>query len=257
MTNMNKARTALASLLVAAVAIPTIALAQGKPPADQGQLGTAVNLGGLAVGNTSIRVCCPPVATQSFAPYFAAHQLPGKNATQTYGLNFTASAVLDAQMAAYAPFAALFAPATWTGHSVMLHAEMKELTSLPIGASPTAADFALGTNTPVNTGKLRGWYVSGGVWNGPDGPPTPYVWNTRFNDGQAVSPVHMKPNKLYMIKLTLRLGSNKPGQPSAWREDTIDCMTKYFVYGVNVPPMLAAQGSNANVISTVRSFEVR
>ncbi len=253
MTISNKARSGLTSLLFAAAFIPSIATAQIAPPVGQGQLGTAANSSGPTKPNSDIKVCCPPIAERSFDPFFTHHELPGKNVTQTYGMTFNASAALDAQMTAYAPFAALFAPTSWTGHSVLLHSEMRELT-LPITAIPTSANFPGGIL--VNQGALRGWRVNGTIWNGPDTGST-YTWDKRFNDGNAVSPAFMKPNKLYMIKMTFRLGVNKPGVPDAWNTHPISCMTKYFVYGVNQPPMLAAgQGSNNRSAPTIVRYEV-
>lgn len=242
MTIMKKARSGVTSLLFAATILPSIAMAQSGPEVS-GRASSA------AVSALDVKVCCPPVAENSFSSYFTHHQLPGKNITQTYGLSFTPSTALDAQMKAYAPFAALFAPATWTGHSVMLDAEMKEL-SLPITSTPTIGNF--NTGTPVHQGKLRGWLSNGtGVWTG-----TAVAWAKRFNDGGAVSPNFMKPGKWYMTKLTLKLGSNKPGVPGSWREDNITCMTKYVVYMVpNVPLRSAVAGSATS--ADIKSFDVK
>ncbi len=170
-----------------------------------------------------IRVCCPPITQQSFQPYFRVHQLAGKNITQTYGLEFLPTAALDAQMQAYAPFAGLFAPLNWTANSVLLDSDMKELT-IPATGTPTPGDWAAATAT-VFHGKLRGWWATGtGVWNGMHGSHT---WDQHYKDGMDVSPSYMQPNKWYMIKLNLKLASKlRPGDQS-WREDAINCMTKY------------------------------
>ncbi len=220
MTIMKQARSGITSLLFAAAIIPSVAMAQTAP---------ARELAGIGRGDTvqsrgSIKVCCPPITDQSFNPYFAIHQLPGKNITQTYGLSFNPSAALDTQMKAYAPFAGLFAPAGWTPNSVLLDSEMKELV-LPNTSTPTAADFSTSGNVPVYHGKIRGWFANGTtIWDGPHGT---HPWRQHYNDGKDVSPSFMQPNKWYMIKLNLKLASAIAAQPGSWREDDITCMTKY------------------------------
>jgi hypothetical protein len=198
MSIYNTARTGIKLLLLGAMSMSSVAMAQ-QWQGVSGAIPTPTT--GVPPRGGEIRVCCPPIAQQSFNPYFAVHQLPGKNITQTYGLTFTPSAALDSQMLAYAPFAGLFAPAGWVANSVLLDAEMKELTT-PNTSNPTIADF--GPGTPVFQGKLRGYWTNSTIWNGTHGGHT---WDQHFKDGYDVSPNHMQPNKWYMIKLTLKLGS--------------------------------------------------
>jgi hypothetical protein len=249
MTIMSMARTGVKTLLLAATILPSAAMAQAGP-VSAGPVGAVTS----GRGN-GVEICCPPIAKQDFAKYFTHHQLPGKNITDTYGLAFGTNpallAALDTQMKAYAPFAALFAPFGWTGHSVLLDTEMKEL-SLPNSATPTAADFAAGGNIPVFHNKIRGWYANGtSIW---DGPHAGHPWKEHFNDGKDVSPNFMKPNKWYMIKLSLNLASNKPNVPGSWNEDKISCMTKYVVYMVRSASLRTTSGAST---ANIEAFEVK
>jgi hypothetical protein len=184
-----------------------------------------------------ISVCCPPIAKQSFAPYFRVHQLAGKNITQTYGLDFLPTAALDAQMKAFAPFAALFSPYA-SPNSVLLDAEMRELnvptTWNATSAAVTESAFNSST-TPVYRHALRGWWTNpgSGIWNGPHADFGNHPWEQTFQDGKHVTPgSFMQPNKWYVIKLTLQLASKNRPDDNTWFVNPIDCMKKFVAIRV-------------------------
>lgn len=209
-----------------------------------------------------VRACCPPIWDENFSRFFRIHQLPGKNITDTYGVEFLPDAAMDAQMKAYAPYAGIYAPAGWTANSVLLVAEMKQL-AVPVTSTPNAGSFGLGTNIPVPVGTgvnkhaLRGWWtISGsGIWNGPHNDYGSHPWEKMYMDGvHAQSPTHMKPDKWYMIKLTLELASKKDGVPDSWRQDDIICSTnkpRYVAILVRSVALKSASATPATQATTI------
>lgn len=188
-----------------------------------------------------IRACCPKIWEESFGKYFRVHQLPGKNITQTYGVEFLPDAAMDTQMKVYAPYAGTYAPAGWTANSVLLVAEMRKVAT-PLGLIPTSADFNAVNSAPssphvvwINLAKnrnehaLRGWWTSpsSGIWNGPYGPGScaTVPWERTYMDGicSKATDNHMTPNAWYVIRLKLQLASKKNGIPDSWRQDDISC----------------------------------
>lgn len=215
-----------------------------------------------------VNPCCPPIWGESFNRFFRVHQLPGKNITDTYGLEFMPDAGLDAQMKAYAPYAGLYAPAGWVANSVLLVAEMKKLT-LANTSTPTAAAFNASGNVPVyvdTSGSLlkhalRGWWTvpASGIWNGPHADYGAHVWEKMYMDGvHSQSPQHMQPNVWYMIKLTLQLASKRPQDPNSWRQDDINCsIGKPRYVAVMVRSVAAKAGPGATAAQAAQIIEVQ
>ena len=196
---------------------------------------SSISLFAQVLNEGGVRACCPPIWDEKFSRFFRIHQLPGKNITDTYGVEFLPDAAMDTQMKAYAPYAGIYAPAGWTANSVLLVAEMKQIPTVPSTSTPTAVLFGLSSNIPVliNTGggtkhALRGWWTASGsgIWNGPHNDFGNHPWEKMYMDGvHAQSPTHMQPDTWYMIKLTLELASKKDGVPGSWRQDDIACST--------------------------------
>jgi hypothetical protein len=213
-----------------------------------------------------IRACCPPIWDESFTKYFRVHQLPNKNITDTYGVEFLPNSAMDTQMKAYAPYAGLYAPAGWTANSVLLVAEMRQV------ASPTIPAFNAST-TVVNTVNLgirnehalRAWWTNSGsgIWNGPFANATTagcavVPWERMYMDGIcSKAPNHMKPNTWYMIRLKLQLASVKDGVPNSWRQDDISCSTKGYRYvGIAVQNASFKAAPNAKPVDAAKIVEI-
>lgn len=196
-----------------------------------------------------ITVCCPPITQQSFASYFRVHQLPGKNITQTYGLDFLPTAALDTQMKAFAPFAGLFSPYP-SPNSVHLDAEMKEL-NVPVAWNATSAAVTEtafnASTTSVYQHSLRAWWTvpGSGIWNGPHNDFGNHPWEQNFQDGKHVSPAFMQPNKWYVIKLTLKLASKDRPDDQSWHINNMGCMKKFVAIRVQSAGFKVAGGGAA------------
>lgn len=206
------------------------------------------------MGQGTVNVCCPPIAKESFKPMFRIHQLPGKGIADTYGVTFQPTAALDTQMKAFAPFAGLFTPNGWLAHSVLLDSEMKELTQ-PSTWTPTLSNVgpAFAAGAPVYSHALRGWWTvpGSGVWDGPHNDFGNHKWEFTYEDGKHVSPNFMKPNKWYVIKLTLKLASkDRPGDQS-WHVTPISCMTKYVAVMVENAGLRMSPGAGAPTIGKI------
>ncbi len=166
--------------------------------------------------------CCPPITSDTFAKYFVPQQSPGKNVTLTYGYDFVASPALDAQMIAYAPFAALWTPANKYANSVALVAEVRSWNT----PTPPANWNDVGS-TDVYPGKkqLRAWWAGGtGVWTGGGFEQT--LW-----DNHSVAPNHFDPNKSYMIRLSLVLNYKDQPNDKSWYQLQLNCMEKFVRRG--------------------------
>ena len=199
----------------------------------------------------AIPTCCPPIFAQKMDGMFRVHQLPNKGLSDSYGLMFSPTALLDTQMKAYAIYAGMSAPNGWTSNSVLLNAEMKKL-NIPGNATPSIGDFVPGT--AVSNGTLRGWWTTtpSNVWNGSSGTP----FDQRFNDGQTVSPNHMQPNTWYMVKLTLQLAS-KDSNPNSWHITPINCQAGDRYVAINVRTVGAKIGPGTDIGSVAQIIEVR
>lgn len=166
--------------------------------------------------------CCPPITSGTWAQYFVPQQSPGKNVTLTYGYDFVATVALDAQMKAYAPFAALWTPAGHVPNSVALVAEVR---SWPTPAPP--ANWNQPGYTDVYPGKkqLRAWFTNGTtIWTGAGFEQT--LW-----DNQAVAPNHFNPNLSYSIRLSLVLNYKKTPNDNTWFQLPLNCMEKFVRRG--------------------------
>lgn len=197
--------------------------------------------------------CCPPIFNQKMDGMFRVDQLPGKGPSDTYGLTFTPSYWVDPQMKAFAIYAGIFVPTGWTANSVLLDAEMKELSIAP-NATPTAADFAGGST--VTAGTLRGWWTTtpSNVWNGPDGNGK--LFEHKFKDGVYVSPGHMKPNRWYVVKLSLKLAATN-GTPGSWRVSNINCAGGDRYVAINVRTAALKAGPSAMASNSAEIVEIR
>lgn len=197
--------------------------------------------------------CCPPIFNQKMDGMFRIDQLPGKGLSDNYGLTFSPSYWVDPQMKAFAIYAGIFAPTGWTANSVLLDAEMKELAIAP-NATPTAADFAGGTT--VTSGTLRGWWTTtpSNVWNGPDGNGK--LFDQKFSDGVYVSPGHMKPNRWYVVKLSLKLAATN-GSPGSWQVSNINCASGARYVAINVRTAGLKAGPGATAANSAEIVEIR
>ena len=243
--------------IVLALALSDLSFA-GTFPLNAGYDYASISSFAQKPDENGIRACCPPIWNENFSRFFRLHQLPGKNITDTYGVEFLPDAAMDTQMKAYAPYAGFYAPAGWTANSVLLVAEMKQIPTVPPTSTPNASHFGLSTNIPVPPKHaLRGWWtVSGsGIWNGPHNDFGNHPWEKMFMDGiHAQSPTHMQPDKWYMIKLILELASKKDGVPSSWRQDDIACSTnkpRYVAILVRSVALKSASGTPTTKAATI------
>ncbi|MFM5930665.1 MAG: hypothetical protein ACKOPQ_07130 [Novosphingobium sp.] len=238
-------KTILASLALSTLGLSAPGMAQRVMPGNLDAVQAGPIKGDVGVPRGGINVCCPPIAKQDFAPFFRVQQSPGKNITQTYGLDFLPTAALDTQMKAYAPFAGLFAPSGYP-NSVLLDAEMRKM---PGTATPTPSSFSGGT--PVHQHAMRGWWTTSpsNVWNGPATTHTPFpshVWEKEFNDNLHPSSTgNMQPNTWYMIKLTLKLAWKDRPNDDSWNVSNINCMERYVAVRVNAVSYKSSAGVTA------------
>ncbi|APG62008.1 hypothetical protein LPB140_03340 [Sphingorhabdus lutea] len=204
--------------------VSSVNLAQLGPvrgrPAQAGEA-VAIPRGDLLVEGEG-NVCCPPITSGKWAQYFVPQQSPGKNLTLTYGYDFVASPALDAQMNAYAPFAALWTPVSHVANSVALVAEVRAWSS---STPPTNWNQSGYTDVYPGKKQLRAWWTNGsGVWTGGGFEQT-------LRDNNAIAPNHFDPNKSYMIRLSLVLNYKKTPNDNSWFQLPLSCMEKFVTRG--------------------------
>jgi hypothetical protein len=257
---MRKSKVCLVISLVLAFANVSI-FAQTKPVDRTTQKVDKIPIEVQQEGK-GIRACCPRLWEEKFGKYFRVHQLPGKNVTDTYGVEFLPDTAMDNEMKAYAPYAGTYAPTGWTANSVLLVAEMRQVAT-SLGSTPTSNDFnnasaateVVWTNNSLTRREhaLRGWYTSSGsgIWNGPfanlpAGGCATVPWEQMYMDGICSKPPHMQPNKWYVIRLKLQLASMKNGVPDSWRQDDISCSNyKYVAIAVQSASFKSAPNTSA------------
>lgn len=210
-----------------------------------------------------IKACCPPIWEEKFDKYFRVHQLPNKNITDTYGVEFLPNSAMDTQMKAYAPYAGLYAPTSWTANSVLLVAEMRQTTAPTIPAFNASTTFVNTVNVGTRSEHaLRAWWTTGaGIWNGPFANATTagcavVPWERMYMDGIcSKSPNHMKPNTWYVIRLKLQLASYLPNVKDSWRQDDITC-SRYKYVAISVQSASFKAAPNAKPEEAAKIVEI-
>ncbi|QFP75646.1 hypothetical protein [Deinococcus sp. AJ005] len=216
--------------------------------------------------------CCPAVMQGTFSQYFRYHQLPGKNITQSYGLEFLSTfnypgtetipqtLTLDQQMMPFAFYigstGAGILPSGYVANSVILRAEIREITT-PTGpnGTPTSNDWnqpsaiASSTGTPA----VRAWWAGimppstnpYNVWDGSGGVSG---FHTEYMDGRPhLSPTYLLPNHTYMMKMSLVLAYKKTPNDDTWFIKDINCssMRGPFWWNVRDGNLKTAPGATA------------
>ncbi len=199
-------------------------------------VGQAVNIGDVRnfEDPNNIRICCPPVAMtpSAYQSMFRVHQLPGKNSTQSYGLQFLPTAALDNQMSSFAHYLSNWTPSGYTMNSLLVVGQIKAVTPTgPIVNSvqiPQASDFASGTDVSSGYHALRGWWNASpwtpptSIWTGPSGS-----FANSYSDGSSsnfLASGHLKPGQWYLMHIKYQMAVKKLPLPNdTWEQRDVIC----------------------------------